>query len=203
MNIIEKQIVKYFHAFRLQQADFNHAEILGWSSTAEQEARFNAIIDLMDFSEGTSILDLGCGYGDLKARLDQEYRNFDYIGLDHQAEFIASAQKRYKDCPKTWFHQVDVSNCQLPKVDLIIASGALSYYSASAGYYFDMIQRFYNAADRAFIFNMLDNKTFESGELIIAHDKEQIYKACKELCPNATLKEGYLVDDFTIRMAKE
>lgn len=201
MTIVEKQTVKHYHAHRLKQSDFNLAKIQGWTSEMGQQARFNAILELADFTEA-SVLDIGCGYGDFKARLDQAYGNVRYIGLDQQSEFITYAKQRYKEQQNTWFYEVDFSTCQLPQVDLVVASGVLSYYSTASNYYFRMIQRFYDAARKALIFNMLDSETFSSGPLIIAHDKKAVYEQCQQLCPNTSLKTGYTADDFTIKMER-
>lgn len=202
MTIIEKQIVKHYHNTRIQETGFNHANIQGWTNLKEQQARFNAILKSADFNH-SSILDIGCGYGDFKARLDESCTNFVYTGIDQQSAFIEYAQQKYKEHPNTCFHEVDFSNCKLPKVDLVIASGVLSYYSSDQYYYFDMIQKFYNVSEKVLIFNMLDNKTFESGELLVAHDKEDIYEKCKTLCENTSLISGYLVNDFTIKMERK
>lgn len=201
MTIIEKQTVKYYHASRIQVAEYNRAEVQGWSDTEAQQARFDAMLSMTDFT-AAKVLDIGCGYGDFKARLDATTEIQEYIGLDQQPEFIAFAQQWYRDQANTWFYEADVARCQLPEVDIIVASGVLSYRSTDPAYYLTMIRRFYEAAGQAFIFNMLDDETFASGPLLVAHDREQIFQSCRELCPNASLKRGYLPDDFTIKMAK-
>jgi len=90
MNIIEKQIVKSYHLQRMSQQAITPAEAQGWTSKLVQDARFNAIIGLADFNDA-SVLDIGCGYGDFKARLDQEFNQVKYIGIDQQQEFISRA----------------------------------------------------------------------------------------------------------------
>lgn len=202
MNIIDKQIVKRFHTLRLQEAAANPAQAQGWTNRDEQAARFQAFLELADFNN-VSVLDLGCGYGDFKARLDEDYQSFEYIGLDQQPEFIAYARQRYKDQPKTWFHEVDFSTCQLPETDIVVASGVLSYKSANPDYYWNMIQRFYKVAKKTLLFNMLDQSSFDSGPLLVAHDKTLRYEQCLTICPNTVLKTGYLKNDFTIKMTKK
>ena len=201
MNIIDKQTVKYFHKDRIKEFGHNLAKAQGWSDITAQQTRFKTIFELADFNNA-SVLDVGCGYGNFKAFLDKQHATVDYIGLDQQPTFINHAQELYKSQQSTQFHEVDFSKCQLPKVDLVIACGVLSYRSSDANYYMNMIQRFYDTAQKACIFNMLDNKTFTSGPLIVAHDKEKIYQGCLKLSPKATLITGYLENDFTIKMPK-
>lgn len=200
MNIIDKQTVKHFHIARIEEYGDNLAKAQGWTNLEAQQARFNTIFELADF-KNASVLDVGSGYGDFKAFLDNKHIFCDYIGLDQQPTFITYAQERFKEQENTQFYEVDFSKCQLPKADIVIACGVLSYHSSDPNYYMDMIQRFYKTAQNACIFNMLDNTTFSSGPLIIAHDKEEIYQKCLEICPNTTLITGYLDNDFTIKMS--
>lgn len=202
MNIIDKQTVKHFHKARIQEYGDNLVKAQGWTTLEAQQARFNTIFELAAFTNAT-VLDVGCGYGDFKAFLDNKQISCDYIGLDQQTTFITHAQEHYKEQGNMQFYEVDFSKCQLPNADIVIACGVLSYHSSDPNYYMDMIQRFYEVAETTFIFNMLDNKTFTSGPLIIAHDKEDIYQKCQNLCPNTTLITGYLDNDFTIKMSKE
>jgi SAM-dependent methyltransferase len=201
MNIIDKQTVIHFHKSRIKEYNANLAKAQGWTSQDVQQVRFETIFRLADFNNA-SVLDVGCGYGDFKSFLDKKHISCDYIGLDQQTEFIVHAQEHFKEQSNTWFYEMDFSKCQLPKVAIVTACGVLSYYSTDSNYYIDMIQRFYDAAEQAFIFNMLDNKMFISGPLIVSHDREGIYQKCLEICPNTQLEVGYLNNDFTIKMSK-
>ncbi len=201
MNLIEKYQIRHYHASRIKQWGSNRCKIQGWVSKEVQQARFDVITDLLDFN-GVSVLDVGCGDGDFKEALDLSFHSFDYIGLDQQPEFIEYAQQRYQGHRHYWFHQVDFTRCQLPEVDIVVASGALSYRCEKPNYYMEMIQRLYAAASHAFIFNMLDQDFFNSGHLLVSHDRKQIYQQCQELCSQVTLKTGYLENDFTIVMSK-
>ncbi len=201
MNLIEKYQIRHYHASRIKQCGDNRSKVQGWISKEAQQARFEVITDLLDFN-GVSVLDVGCGYGDFKEMLDQRFCRFDYIGLDQQPEFIEYAQQRYQGHLHCWFHQVDFTRYRLSEVDIVVASGVLSYRCEKPNYYMEMIQRLYAAANHAFIFNMLDQDFFNSGPLLVSHDRKQIYQQCQELCSHVTLKTGYLENDFTIVMSK-
>ena len=73
------------------------------------------------------ILDVGCGYGDLKGYLDKRFSGFTYVGIDQMPEFINRAREQYKDRPDTYFFQTDFTVVDFPKVDYVMASGALGY----------------------------------------------------------------------------
>jgi ubiquinone/menaquinone biosynthesis C-methylase UbiE len=201
MTIIEKQLIKSYHIKRLHKWGDNRSKILGWTSDDAQKIRFNVITSRVNFNN-VSLLDLGCGDGDFKCFLDKQFSNFDYIGIDQQPEFITYAKQRFKDQSNTWFYHTDFEHCQLPNVDIVVACGSLSYRCSNPDYYMKRIEQFYKAANDTFIFNMLDEEGFESGPLLVSHNKEQIYKQCQEICSHVTLETGYLNNDFTIRMQK-
>ncbi len=139
---------------------------------------------------------------DFKSFLDARFSNFHYIGLDLHESFITYANERFRAKNNTWFYSTDFTRCQLPKVDVVVVCGALSYKCNASNYYIDCIERFYNSTNKALIFNMLNQDFFESGPIIVAHNKEDVFKQCQKMCNNVTLKEGYLDNDFTIIMRK-
>lgn len=201
MTIIEKQQIKQYHSVRLKDKNLSRSKMMGWTSKQVQQIRFKTVTSLFNFND-VSVLDLGCGDGDFKHYLDERFSNFHYIGLDFQKSFIAYAKERFKDENNTWFYNTDFAHCQLPKVDVVIACGALSYKSHDSNYYIDCIKQFYHSANKAFIFNMLNQDFFESGQLIVAHNKASVFEQCQNICNTVILKDDYLDNDFTIMMRK-
>lgn len=194
MNIIDKVQVKHYHRSRLEHSKDDLLFSQGWTSEDAQKARFDVILGGINFN-GLSVLDVGCGCGDLKAALDKRFADFDYIGLDMQDEFVAAAKERFKEDDKTWFHSVDFSLCELPAVDVVVACGALSYRSENEDYYLKMIEKFYAAANKVFVFNMLDEKGFESGPLLVSHDRQYYYERCMSICDDVVLRNDYMSSD--------
>ena len=74
---------------------------------------------------------------------------------------------------EVWFYNTGFSTCQLPKVDVLVTSGVLSYKNKDTGCYKDMKAKFFKAAEGVFVFNMLDDQKFTSEELIVAHNKKR------------------------------
>jgi 2-polyprenyl-3-methyl-5-hydroxy-6-metoxy-1,4-benzoquinol methylase len=92
MTLIERATVIHYHRYRIEHFDAGTPESLGWRGDASQLRRFEILSGLGDFS-GHSILDAGCGYGDLKAYLDQRCPGFNYLGVDQMPEFIEEAKE--------------------------------------------------------------------------------------------------------------
>jgi len=202
MNLIEKASIIRYHRHRI--AEFNDwtVKALGWKGEESQQKRFEVISSVGDFSN-CSLLDVGCGYGDLKAYLDKKFSNFTYIGIDHMPEFIQESKVKYSQVANTHFLQADFAMVGLPEVDYVIASGALGYRSNDPDFYFRMIKKMYEAANKAFAFNMLDEELFIEHPLLVGHNFEKVVDFCKTLTPRVKVIKGYLADDFTVIMYRE
>lgn len=189
----------HYHRHRIAAFSCGSARALGWRNQLSQDARFEVIATIGEL-HGRSVLDVGCGHGDLKAYLDQCAQDYDYIGIDQMSEFIDDARQRYAGYANAAFFQSDFSQQELPQVDYVIASGALGYRCAQPGFYADMIAKFYAAARIGLGFNMLDARTFPTHDLLVGHDRNAVLEFCRTLSPNVRLVTEYLDDDFTIFM---
>ncbi len=199
MELIEKATIIHYHRHRIKEFNPGTVQSLGWKGDNSQQKRFEELVKVADLND-TSILDLGCGQGDLKYFLDKRFSGFSYIGIDQMPEFIHEAKRRYGHLPNTHFYQSDFSLAELPKAEYVIACGALGYRCAKPSWFNEMIATMYASASRALIFNMLDIATFPDHPLLVGHDAEEIVGFCKMLSPKVELINNYLDDDFTIFM---
>lgn len=196
MDLLEKVTIRRYHRHRIETFREGTVEALGWRGEESQARRFEVLASVGDLN-GCSVLDVGCGHGDLKGYLTRACSGVTYIGIDQMPEFINVATERYRD-PNTYFFQSDFTVTAFPRVDYVFASGALSYRCASARFYFDMIRKMYDAATRAVAFNMLDAGRFPNHPLLVGHHPAEIVAFCQELSPSVELISGYLEDDFTV-----
>lgn len=201
MTIIEQATVLHYHRHRMSLYGQGTARALGWKHEASQQTRFDVLATVGDMT-GCSLLDVGCGYGDLKAHLDRTHTGFAYIGIDQQPEFIAIARARHHDVPNTWFFQADFTTVAFPTVDYVMASGSLNYRRGDLQCHLGMIGKMFAAAARGVAFNMLDVARFSQHDLLVGHDLARIEAHCQSMTPHVRIIRGYLDDDFTIFMYK-
>jgi len=201
MNLIERATVMHFHRHRIAEFGREDVKALGWRGTESQQKRFEVIASLADFTAST-VLDVGCGRGDLKAFLDERFEDVAYLGIDQMPEFIADANARYAGGSPCRFYEGDFTTAAFPRVDYVIASGALGYRTQDDEFLHDMICRLYASADRAAIFNVLDAKRFPAHPLLLGRDCEQVAAYCRTLSPMVEVVKGYLPDDMTVRISR-
>lgn len=201
MELIEKATIIHYHRHRIKEFGDKTIKSLGWKGDESQAKRFDVITTLADFNE-SSVMDLGCGRGDLRAFLGERFKAFAYIGIDQMPEFIKEANQLYGELPDTFFYQSDFTTAELPKTEYVIACGALGYRCSNPHFYFEMIAKMYASAKKALTFNMLDVTRFPDHPLLVGHDVNKVLTFCQMLCPKVELIQGYLDDDFTIFMRR-
>ena len=200
MNLLEKAKIISYHRHRLANGSVG-TEALGWRENKSQQMRFQILAEVGDLNNST-ILDVGCGYGDLKSYLDQKYKRFTYLGVDQMPEFVAQAKAAFAGRQRTHFIQGDFTKDQFPQMDFVIACGAFGYRADSDDFHKDMIRKFYGISNKAFAFNMLDANTFEETSILAGQDSDKVLEYCRTLSSRVHLMRGYLKDDFTIFMYK-
>jgi trans-aconitate methyltransferase len=202
MTIIEKATIMHYHRHRMEVCGHGTTKALGWKDDEHQRKRFEVLANVADLT-GCSVLDVGCGYGDLKEFLDHRFSHVTYIGIDQQPECIAEARTRYGNRLDTFFFQRDFTTLTFPEVDVVMASGALSYRCGNPEFYPDMIGKMYSAASRAVAFNVLDVNVFPTHPLLVGHDADDVTAWCRAITPHVKVVRGYLEDDVTLFLYKE
>lgn len=198
MNILEKATVQAFHRARLGKDALVE---LGFRNSDSQQKRFEALSQWGDMS-GCTIMDLGCGHGDLAAFLHQRFDNLHYLGVDFLAEFITTAKTRYGHLPNTQFIQADFLTAGLPEVDIVIASGSLNYKSHNHLHPWQTISHMWEIAQKGVAFNLLDAQVFVADDVLCGYQPKEVLDFCREMDGKAELVSGYLPDDFTVLMRK-
>jgi trans-aconitate methyltransferase len=199
LNPIERATVLDFHRHRIAAHGGATPEALGWRHADSQRLRFEVIAGAADFN-GCSVLDLGCGTGDLKAFLDERCTALRYLGIDQMPEFIDAARARFATQPDTAFALAHFDTVPLPSADIVVASGALGYRCADPHWVFNVFARMFAAAQHLLVFNLLDAKVFPEHPLLVGHDVDEVAAFCRKLTPRVDVVRGYAPDDATIVM---
>jgi trans-aconitate methyltransferase len=196
MAITDRAAILRYHRARVASFGRGTSAALGWKTPRSQTARFEVLAEIGDLN-GHSVLDVGCGHGDLRAFLGERYPHLHYLGIDHFEPFLEVGYKRYAGWPNTRFLLGDFTTARLPQVDYVVASGSLGYRSQESDFVVRMIDKLYSSCQVALGFNLL--RHIPDGETVLAaYDPEPIANHCQRLASRVSLREGYLQDDFTV-----
>jgi len=193
----DSEAIFQYHRYMIELHGNQGTAALGWRDLLSQTIRFKALSTIANLN-GHSILDAGCGHGDLCSYLLQLYTGFTYCGVEQIPELLSQASKRYQNQPDVSFIHGDFMNDVLPQADYVIASGSLNYYNADPEFIFKAIFKLYTHCTLGLGFNLLSH-VIPNG-LIVAYDVNKIMNYCRSLCNNVQLKNDYSDEDFTIFM---
>ena len=92
LNVNNREYNSYYKRHKNDYRD----EIVAWSSPGSQEKNFSLVEK--NINSGESLMDYGCGIGDLLKYLEDHNKQLsNYIGLDINNKFIRLAKKSYPD----------------------------------------------------------------------------------------------------------
>ncbi|WP_186292555.1 class I SAM-dependent methyltransferase [Mucilaginibacter corticis] len=179
----------------LKQYGRDNSLALGWRDRNSQLIRFDALATIADLN-GKTILDAGCGHGDLFAFLLERYPDImGYCGVDFIPEMITAARSRFTS-PTASFWPVSFMSPDLPVHDYVLASGSLNYASADPAYIYKAINRLFELSRFGIGFNLLRKVPYEG--LLVAYDPQDIVASCRTLSDNVVLVDDYDTEDFTV-----
>ncbi len=156
-----------------------------------QIARFRVLREyLPEDLSSLSLVDVGCGFGDLFHYLEQQGgAPGRYIGVDLHEHMVEVARRR-TGCE---ILQGDALHDPLPAADWYVSSGALNTLTIDETRRF--IERCYQAAGHGFVFNLLHGRDWS--ETFNYRQPAEIEAWAAELGAEVTITDGYLHEDFT------
>ena len=200
MNLIDRATVIHYHRHRIAEFGAESVRALGGVDQASQTSRFEAIAQAADFTD-SSVLDLGCGTGDLKAFLDARFSGLSYLGIEQVPEFVVQARVRYAGEARTSFELGDFSSMIFPRVDHVVACGSLSYRSSNPHHVFGAIAKMFASAAQTVVFSVLDAQQFPEHPLLVGHGVDEIVAFCQKLSPNVRVMRSPLAGDTTVMIS--
>ena len=198
MSLLDTAGIFRFHKEQIQTYGEGTAEALGWENKEGQLQRFEVLSSIGDLNH-RSVLDAGCGYGDLRGYLQDKYPDVRYFGIEQIPALLDIAAERYASLPETLFFQGDFASAELPVTDYILLSGSLNYINSDPLFILKIIEKLFNNCRIAFGFNLLSYADPAQG-LIVSYKPEFIREYCSRLSKNIRFFDHYKPNDYTLFM---
>jgi SAM-dependent methyltransferase len=189
---------------------YQDPKIVGYTDRNQQAKLFSCVIPYeVNFSNDT-ILDVGCGVGDLYAYIEEiiGFKRPHYTGIDYNKDMIDIAQHKFLDVPQ-FFNHADLTQYAIHQ-DWIIASSIfnIKYYEGDTKeHLFDTVKLMVDSAKKGVSFNIItkklsDNDDFE-GEWV-TYNKSEILDSLSEMFPDCRINAyfNYLDGDCTFQIIK-
>lgn len=178
---------------------------LGWDK-GRQDIRFKVLLSFFE-CRGKSILDIGCGFGDLNnTLLDLVGDDYKYLGVDMVEELIIEGRKHY-----------DKKNVQLLTVnfldhvftsqfDIVIASGIFNYNFPSGNnniFVEEVIKKAWSLCTEGIAFDFLSDKVDYRHDHTHHNNPEHILRIAYTLSRNVVLRNDYIPFEFCLYLGKD
>lgn len=174
-----------------------------WGNVESQRLRFKVLAEVGKL-HNSSLLDVGCGIGDLYGWLKQENIATRYCGIDITPEMTTIAKKRFPDVDFSVGNMLDGEQLPNQKYDFVIASGIFYLrQNAPLEYLQTVVTAMFKAARIAVAFNSLSTwfEAKESGEFYA--DPLETVRFCRTLTPWVCLRHDYHPRDFTVFLYRD
>ena len=202
MQAKDKDNLRSFYETELDKYGVDYRS-LHWNSARSQLVRFEVLKDI-GLDRGCSVLDIGCGLGDLYGYLKERIGVFTYVGYDISSKMVETASERF---PEACFMVRDLleEECEPESFDYVVASGTFNVkISGHDSFLRDMISAMYRACKKGIGFNLLERMDYDwySNDLFYSASPEEVLAFCHTFSARSEVKRQYLIGDFTVFLYK-
>lgn len=193
----EKQQAMKRYAERLRRLGPG-AEALGWRDRAQQELRFQILASGAQPLAGKSVLDIGCGFGDLYHYLSAGGVDVRYTGCDISPEILAVARERH---PGLTVEERDVLEDPYPDeaFDYVFLSGIFNRrLSDNEGFLERLLACAYRTCAVAVCANMTTDQVDYRDDHLYYFNPEGVVRFCRSLSRFVALRHDYPLFEFTV-----
>jgi len=173
---------------------------LDWSEEG-QRRRFQVLAGVGDMS-GWSVLDLGCGFGDLLSFLVTPFPSIAYHGVDFSRPILEEARRRHAEAS---FDELDVVRDRIPGLyDVVLSSGLHNLETGTNDEDMErLLAKAWGACRIAVAVNMLSARARSRTEGRHYYEPGRFLGLAQSLAPFVVLRHDYLPHDFTLYLYRE
>lgn len=179
---------------------------VGWGSKESQELRFQ-ILSGIGLKENYSVLDVGCGLGDLFDFLTKGNPSLEqYLGIDISKNLLAEAEKRYVNEPKAKFSLTDIEDLTSKQnsFDYVFMSGALNLKMKEDNWNYatEVVRSMFDICKVGLACNFLSSYVDYSHDKDFHYEPERMFSFARSLTKRVALRHDYPLYEFTLYLYK-
>jgi SAM-dependent methyltransferase len=195
-------VLKKHYEPRLDKYSDN-SKVLDWENEDAQYKRFIAMTDNIDLSCRT-VLDIGCGCGDLFDWFKKQNISAVYSGVDILDQMIARAKQSY---PEAVFFCADIfdsefnSEIELSRktYDITFTSGIFNLDAGNNEVFLrKAVPVIASLSEEAFVFNLLDPSSPDKDDNYFYFEPDAAIELVSGYAEKIELIQGYLDNDYTL-----
>ncbi len=172
------------------------------TSAKSQRWRFQMFTAAVGGLEGRSVLDVGCGAGELYAYLHETAPTTTYRGIDISPAMVARSRERF---PGGDFDVVDLLEGPVDRAwDLVAAFGVFNVRTPGAEALLPrMLRRQFECARVAAHVSLLTSEFEGFDEHALHWDPRELFDLALSITPYVSVRHDYLPHDFSVTLFRE
>ena len=173
---------------------------VAWNTRESQRIRFQVLTEIGHL-DGCSILDVGCGLGDLYGFLKEKGLGVEYIGVDLSENMVAQARRNY---PDVTFLQGDISTQRGRQYDYVMGSG-VHFIDAQEELPItkSLLKDMFALCVKGVSTNFLSRYSPKEDGISYYFSPEEMFSFAMSLTRGVVLRHDYKFNDFTLYLYKE
>ena len=171
---------------------------LGFGARSSQEKRFAALLQLGAFHR-RSVLDVGCGFGDLFPWLQERGMMPDYTGVDICAPMIERCRRRFKGVGRFLVGDALTFDAEEGSYDYVVASGIFGLAARGTRTRIQpTLQRLFRMSRIGLAVNFLSTRAPRKSAARLYVEPADMMEMALGLSPAVAVDHSYLPNDFTL-----
>lgn len=178
-------------------------QVLGWENQDSQFKRFSVLNSIVE--KGMSLLDVGCGLGNLLDYFELYNHHIDYTGVDIMKRMVDMALKKR---PSGNFHVADIFNEDIfsdKKFSIVYSSGIFNIdLGNNEDFLLRALKKFDELSSSFIVFNLLHKRSTDKEYGYFYCDPDKTRALILDYFPEFRVKiaDDYLTNDFTVIIFK-
>ena len=173
---------------------------LGWGEKDRAALRFEILCSQWDFTHKT-VLDFGCGFGDLGNFLSKKAESIKYIGLDINENLVAKGKELNPEADLRIGDLLEGDFTE--KVDFVLSSGVFNHkLSGNIKFIEDCFKKFDTLANEGIAVNFLSDKVDFQSEYTYHTNPAWVLELGFKYSKRVVLRNDYMPFEFTLFIFK-
>lgn len=173
-------------------------QALGWRDGSQQALRFQVLTEGIQPLAKRSLLDVGCGFGDLYDFLTERGIEVHYTGCDVSPDVLVVARERH---PHLVFEERDILENPYPDevFDYVVMSGVFNHVIQDNEAFVErMLRAAFRACKLGITANMVTEEVDYREDYLYYSNPERVLRFCLGLSRYVTLRQDYPLYEFTV-----
>jgi SAM-dependent methyltransferase len=198
MDQSEKDFIVKRYTDRFNELGYS-PKTLGWFKK-RHFLRYKILLDNWEYNNN-SLLDFGCGFGDMYSYIKQHQLKIDYFGVDINSILINKGKSLYKDINLSCCDFLNLKN--RPNYDFIVSSGVHNLKLTDNISFINKTFKVFNESSKqGFSINFLSDKCQYFENDLYYTSPEYILKIAYNYSNNIILRNDYMPYEFTLIVNK-